>query len=108
MRAFTGQASLALQNARLFEETEPAFKEFAALYEISNALSADNDLNTLLKDIVEHAPALLGAVTGAMYLYNQKMKVWRLWYQQRPSYPSARPCTLAKGVARRSLKLIDP
>ena len=71
MRAFTGQASLALQNARLFEETERRFQEFAALYETSNALSADNDLNTLLKDIVEHAATLLNTNTGAMYLYNR-------------------------------------
>ena len=71
MRAFTGQASLALQNARLFEETERRFKEFAALYETSKALSADNDLNTLLKDIVEHATTLLGTATGAMYLCNR-------------------------------------
>jgi PAS domain S-box-containing protein/putative nucleotidyltransferase with HDIG domain len=68
MRAFTGQASLALQNARLFDETTRRFQEFAALYETSNALSADNDLNTLLKDIVEHAATLLKAATGAMYL----------------------------------------
>ncbi|MBV5330953.1 GAF domain-containing protein, partial [bacterium] len=71
LRAFTGQASLALQNARLFEQTERRFKEFAALYETSNALSADNDLNTLLKDIVEHATKLLGTATGAMYLRNR-------------------------------------
>jgi len=69
--AFTGQASLALQNARLFEETARRFKEFAALYETSNALSADNDLNTLLKNIVEHATKLLGTSTGAMYLCNR-------------------------------------
>ena len=68
MRAFTGQASLALQNARLFEQTERRFREFAALYETSTALSADNDLNTLLKNIVEHATTLLNTATGAMYL----------------------------------------
>jgi PAS domain S-box-containing protein/putative nucleotidyltransferase with HDIG domain len=69
MSAFTGQASLALQNARLFEETERRFQEFAALYETSKALSADNDLTAMLQIIVEHAKKLLDVESSSMYLY---------------------------------------
>ena len=69
MLAFSGQASLALQNARLFEETELRAKQFASLYETSNALSADNELNAMLQIIVEHARKLLDAESSGMYLY---------------------------------------
>jgi PAS domain S-box-containing protein len=69
LRAFTGQASLALQNARLFEQTKRRFQEFAALYETSNALSTENDLNPMLQVIVEHAKKLLGTASSGMYLY---------------------------------------
>jgi len=87
MRAFTGQASLALQNARLFEQTERRFKEFAALYETSNALSADNDLNTLLKDIVEHATTLLGTATGVMYLRDRTNDNLKIVVTTTPAVP---------------------
>ncbi|MBI5951832.1 MAG: GAF domain-containing protein [Chloroflexi bacterium] len=70
MRAFTGQASLALQNARLFEQTERRFREFAALYETSKAISADIDLSSLLNAIVEHARGLLDTASSGIYLYD--------------------------------------
>ena len=69
MHAFTGQASLALQNARLFEQTERRFQEFAALYETSNALSTETDLSKLLQVVVEHARRLLNASSSGIYLY---------------------------------------
>jgi len=69
MRAFTGQASLALHNARLFEETERRFKEFAALYETSNILSSEIELTPMLQAIVEHTKKLLGTASSGIYLY---------------------------------------
>jgi len=69
LRAFTGQASLALQNARLFEQTEHRFREFAALYQTSNALSAENELTAMLQVIVEQAKKILNSASSGMYLY---------------------------------------
>jgi PAS domain S-box-containing protein len=69
IRAFTGQASLALQNARLFEETARRFQEFAALYETSNTLSEENEPDAMLQVIVDHAKELLGASFSGVYLY---------------------------------------
>jgi PAS domain S-box-containing protein len=69
MRAFTGQASLALQNARLFEQTERRYKEFAALHETSKILSSEHDLNVMLQFIVERATKLLDATSSGIYLH---------------------------------------
>ncbi len=108
MRAFTGQASLALQNARLFEETERRFQEFAALYETSNALSADNDLNTLLKDIVDHAATLLNTNTGAMYLYNGSNESLEIVVTTTPFIPIGTTLRLGEGAAGRVAQTHQP
>ncbi len=69
LRAFTGQASLALQNARLFEQSQRRYQEFAALYETSGILSAEINLPDLLQIIVTHAKKLLNASSSGIYLY---------------------------------------
>jgi PAS domain S-box-containing protein len=69
LRAFTGQASLALQNARLFEQSQHRYQEFAALYETSGILSAEINLPDLLQIIVTHAKKLLNASSSGIYLY---------------------------------------
>jgi HD-GYP domain-containing protein (c-di-GMP phosphodiesterase class II) len=59
----------ALQRMQLYEETARRAKEFASLYETSNAISAENELNTLLESIVNSAQILLNAASSGMYLY---------------------------------------
>jgi PAS domain S-box-containing protein/putative nucleotidyltransferase with HDIG domain len=102
------QVASALENARLFEETEHRFMEFAALYEISNALSADNDLNTLLKDIVEHASTLLNAKTGAMYLYNQTNESLEIVVTTTPVIEIGTTLRLGEGVAGQVARTHQP
>ena len=62
-------AGAALQRMQLHAETERRAEEFAALFETSNAISSENELNTLLQTIVEHAQALLNSASSAIYLY---------------------------------------
>lgn len=108
MRAFTGQASLALQNARLFDETKRRFQEFAALYETSNALSANNDLNTLLKSIVEHATTLLDTTTGAMYLCDRISGDLEIVVTTTPIIPIGTTLRPGEGVAGRVAQSKQP
>ncbi len=70
LQAFTGQASLALQNARLFDETARRAREFASLYETSSILSAENELDSLLQNIVDHAKKMLNSNSSGIYLYH--------------------------------------
>ena len=65
------QIATALGRIRLQKETVQRAREFASLYETSNALSVENDLTALLQVIVEHAATLLNASIGAMYLFNK-------------------------------------
>ncbi|MCX6080194.1 MAG: PAS domain S-box protein [Chloroflexi bacterium] len=59
----------ALQRMQLHNETARRAEEFAALYETSNAISAENELHAVLQAIVEHAQVLLNSASSAIYLY---------------------------------------
>ena len=57
--AFANQVSLAIENARLFEQTEARTRELRALLEVSRAVSSTLDLREVLGTIVDQ----VGAVT---------------------------------------------
>ena len=64
------QAGLAIENARLYEQTLRRAEESAHLLEIARTLSAHVPLPTLLQQIAEHARTLLNASSSGMYLYD--------------------------------------
>jgi putative nucleotidyltransferase with HDIG domain len=108
MRAFTGQASLALQNARLFEEAARRAREFASLYETSNALSAENELNVMLQIIVEHAKKLLDASSSGMYLYLAETNELELTVDTTPYIPLGARLKISEGMAGRVAQTHQP
>ena len=68
-------AAAAIENARLFSETEQRGKEFSELYKITQDLVSQQKLKTLLKTMLKRATLLLGVSYGDIYLYNQKNKI---------------------------------
>lgn len=62
------QAGIAIQNARLFETERRRVAALTALNKTSLDLSAELDLNTLLRTVVERAARLLDATLGGLYL----------------------------------------
>jgi len=101
IKAFTGQASLALQNARLFEQAERRFHEFTVLYETSGILSLESDLDAMLQAIVEHARKLLGVSSGGMYLYRAETDELELTVDSTHSTPLGTCLKMGEGVAGR-------
>jgi len=59
---------VAMENARLLEETQRRARESAALSEVGRELSATLDLTTVLDRIATHAKSLLGASDSAIFL----------------------------------------
>ncbi len=59
---------MAIQNARLYQETQRNAREMAALAEIGRDVSATLDLPTVLERIAAHAKELLAADTSAVFL----------------------------------------
>ncbi len=60
LRAFADQAAIALENARLFTETQKSAQRMQALYEVSRALSSSLEEEPLMRAMLEAAYRTLG------------------------------------------------
>jgi PAS domain S-box-containing protein len=74
LTAIASQAAIALENARLFQESQRRAQEMSALAEVGREISATLDLKTVLERIAEYAIILLDAVTSAVYLPDAEFK----------------------------------
>ena len=70
--AFAYQVAGAIENARLFSQTEQRAKEFFELYQITQDLVGSQDLDTLLRTTLQRARTLLGVSFGDIYIYDEK------------------------------------
>ncbi|GAB4535441.1 MAG: hypothetical protein Kow0063_19700 [Anaerolineae bacterium] len=70
LAAFAGQAAVAIQNARLFEETRRQAEQLESLRLVSHDLATLRDLDTLLHQIVKRAIQLLDGEAGGVFLYD--------------------------------------
>jgi PAS domain S-box-containing protein len=68
LEAIAGQAAVALENARLFQETHRRAEEMAALAEIGNDIAATHDLGPVLERIVQRSGDLLKVSDIALYM----------------------------------------
>ena len=71
---------VAIQNARLFDETKQRATEMAALTDIGREISSTLNMNTVLERITENALALLNASTAAVFLFEEDNKTLRPMY----------------------------
>ncbi|HUH98006.1 MAG TPA: GAF domain-containing protein [Anaerolineales bacterium] len=62
------QLGFAIENARLFDETQRRAREMSALAEVGEDVSASLDLRVVLERIAAHAKELLNGLTSAVYL----------------------------------------
>ena len=70
LTTLASQAAAALENARLFAETQQHAAESNALYETTRDLTTQTDLAGLLKTLAKRASALLNILGGAVYLFD--------------------------------------
>ncbi len=68
VKQVTDQLSLALENARLFQETQRRAQEMTTLALVGQEISATLDLQTVLERIADYAKNLLRAATSAVYI----------------------------------------
>lgn len=71
LTAFSNQIAVAIDNARLHEESRKTFDELAALHQTSLDITSQLADPTLLRAIVERATALLDGKGGAVYLKDE-------------------------------------
>src|SRR5204863_2908420 len=68
LQTLAGSMSVALENARLFDETQRKTRETAALAEVGRDISATLDLSTVMNRIARHAKELLSGDNSAIFL----------------------------------------
>jgi PAS domain S-box-containing protein len=96
MAVFAGQAAIAIQNARLFEETHRQAQQLESLRQVSQDLATLRDMDTLLHQIVRRAIQLLGGEAGGVYLYRPEREVleWMFSIGEAAGQPGS---TLSRG-----------
>lgn len=71
LTTLAAQAAAAIQNIRLFEQTQRRAIESEMLYEITSELAVQHNLSTLLELMAERAARLFHVPGGTVYLYSQ-------------------------------------
>jgi GAF domain-containing protein len=69
METFADQATIAIENTRLFEEVQARNRDLTALGEVGRAVSSTLDLKVVLKTIVDRAVELSGTDAGSIFYY---------------------------------------
>jgi GAF domain-containing protein len=85
LQTFADQAVIAIENVRLFDEVQVRTRELArsvreleALGEVSQAVNSTLDLGKVLETIVAKAVQLSGTEAGAIYVYSNNRREYRL------------------------------
>ncbi|MCE9645729.1 MAG: GAF domain-containing protein [Chloroflexi bacterium] len=113
LELFAGYAAVAIHNARLYQNARQRLIELEVLYETSNTLSAEHDLDTMLRSIVENARKLLNAATSGMYLAIPGTDELELSMDTSPYVPLGSRLHFGEGAAghvaqtRRPLRIAD-
>ena len=85
VQTFADQAVIAIENVRLFDEVQARTRELArsveelqALGEVTQAVNSTLDLQTVLSTIVAKAVQLSGTDAGAIYVFDEMQRLFRL------------------------------
>ena len=82
------QIGIAIENARLFEETKRRYQAMTALHEVSLDMIGQLDMAAFLEALLRRGTNLLGAQAGSLYLYDEQSELvrniasyntWRDW-----------------------------
>lgn len=68
--SLAGQAAIAIDNARLYEQTQHHLAELSALFEVSGALRGAETVEAMLPMIVAQSMRVFEADTGALFTWN--------------------------------------
>jgi signal transduction histidine kinase len=78
LTTFADQAVIAIENARLLDELARSVEELRALGDVTQAVNSTVDLETVLTTIVAKATQLSGTEGGAIYVFDDTSREFRL------------------------------
>ena len=107
---FADQAVIAIENVRLFQELEArtrelsrSVQELTALGEVSRAVSATLDVDTVLQTVVSHASRLAAADGGSIFEYDEatgefQLRATHAYAPELAAALRATPARMGEGV----------
>jgi len=118
LETFADQALIAIENARLFNETKEALERQTATSEVLRAISRTTfDLDAVLKVLIENATRLAGATQGFIFRFDGEHARLAYSYNARPAYQAlieANPIAPGRGtlvgrtlLERRPVRIAD-
>jgi len=106
---FANHAAIAVENARLYEETHQRATQLEALREVGLELTAQLNLDGLLHSITSQATNLLGGVGGGLYLYRPEQDVLEFVTSvRRPTVPLGSVLQHGEGLSGRVWESGEP
>jgi len=75
---FANQVAVAIENARLFDETRARAESLSALYEISKEINASLELDRVLDVICDEAMKATGAAVADVALVDLEQGIWEM------------------------------
>ena len=108
LTTLAAQAAVAIQNARLFSQSQHRAIESATLYEITSELAGQSDISSLLKRISDHIATLLDVPGGVVYLYDAQHSELEAVASTDPNVSVGTKMGLNEGVVGRIAKSHQP
>ena len=110
LQAFASQAALALENARLFEDSEQRRRESEVLADVSRALTAPLDVDAVLRRITDGAKELVGSDLALIGFREDDEEPVTVRYQvgTRPMPSRPNRIEVGKGLGGRALSTGRP
>ena len=120
LKTFADQAVIAIENVRLFQELEArtrelsrSVQELTALGEVSRAVSATLDVDTVLQTVVSHASRLANAEGGSIFEYDEATQEFQLrathdYAPELAEALQATPIRMGEGVIGGAAALQEP
>ena len=99
LELLAAQAAIAIVNTRLFEDTRRNAEEFKVLYQMTHAVSKQENTNLLLQTIVERAAELLNSPVAGFYLYDAVHRELKLSFFIGMKLPTGTRLSLGEGAA---------
>ncbi len=96
LEVIAGQASLAFQNARLFEQTNRRARRLAALNQVSQKLNQLLDLASIAEVATQTIESLLGWLRGSIWLAGSETAITMLYHSTPGIEGKARQVELAR------------
>lgn len=108
LTTLASQTAAALENARLFAESQQRVSESLSLFEFTRDLAAQSDLPTLLKVLADRVASLLRVPGGAVYLLDEKAHELEIVMSNDNSLPPGTRLAVGQGMAGKVAETREP